>query len=268
MTSIYEYWNYREYLQGWLENQRTRRHGLKGQIAAALGISSSLISQILKGEKSLTSDQASDLADFLGLNQMESDYLHLLVEFDRAGNPRYREKIKLKIQSTQLKSQQIGNRVPRDKELSAEQKTVYYSSWLYSGVRNLTAVPGFGQIRNLAEYLDCEPRVISQIIQFLLENGLCREQDGKITYGPSSTHVDKNSPFVNQHHQNWRQKGIEQMHKRREDDFFFTSPLSLSMEAEKQIRMLLLSTIQSALKISGPSPSETVACLNVDFFRY
>lgn len=268
MQAIFDFSSYREYLTAWIESLGSRAYGSKGRIAEALGISSSLVSQILKGEKTLTPDQTSDLSDFLGLNELEADYLHLLVDLDRAGSHRYREKIKRKLTHLQEQSRRIGKRVPRNKELNDEQRAIYYSSWLYTGVRNLTAVPGFDNVNAIAEHLHLEPSVVNRVLRFLLQNGLCREEDGKVTYGPASTHVDKDSPFVNKHHQNWRFQAIQHMECRRDEDIFFTSPMSLSKEAAEEIQKLLPNFIQSVMKISGPSSSEVAACLNIDWFEY
>jgi uncharacterized protein (TIGR02147 family) len=268
MTNIFDFLSYRAYLTNWIESQGDRSYGLKGRIAGALNISSSLLSQVLKEEKSLTPDQTSDLCDFMGLNEIEGEYLHLLVEISRAGTPKYREKLKRKILALQEQSKKIGKRVPRNKELSDEQKAIYYSSWLYTGMRNLVAVPGFDHVQALALYLQIEPQVAQKFLRFLLENGLCLEEKGKLTYGPASTHIDTDSPFVNKHHQNWRLQGINHMDKRRDEDLFFTGPMSLSREAALEIRKMIPNFIQSVMKITGPSPSEQVSCLNIDWFKY
>ena len=268
MLSIFEFVNYRKYLEAWIESLGARSYGTKGRIAGELGVSSSLISQVLKAEKTFTPDQTSDLTEFLGLNEIESDYLHLLVELDRAGGARYREKLQRKISLVQEQSRRIGQRVPRNKELTDEQRAIYYSSWLYTGIRNLTAVPGLNQAAEIAEHLHLEPSIVNRVLRFLLENGFCREENGQITYGPASTHVDKDSPFVNKHHQNWRFQAIQKMENKLDSDVFFSSPMSLSREAAEEIRRLLPNFIQSVMKITGPSSSEMAACLNIDWFEY
>lgn len=268
MAAIFDFSSYREYLESWIEGLGPRAHGTRGRIAAALGVSSSLVSQILKGEKTLTPDQASDLADFLGLSELEAEFLHLLVDFERAASHRFRAKLERKIASARERSRKIGNRVPRTKELTDEQRAIYYSSWLYTGVRNLSAVGGMDDADAIAEHLRVEPAVVKRVVRFLLEQGLCREEDGKITYGPASVHVDRDSPFVNKHHQNWRFRAIHQMDRRRDSDVFFTSPMSLSREAIAQIRNELPNFIQQVMKIAGPSESEAAACLNIDWFEY
>jgi len=268
MLSIFEFSNYRKYLEAWIESLGERSYGSKGRIAVALGVSSSLISQVLKGEKTFTPDQTSELCDFLGLVEIESDYFHLLVELDRSGRHSYREKLQRKIKLLQDQSRRIGKRVPRAKELTDEQRAIYYSSWLYTGIRNLTAVPNLNQAELIAEHLHLETAVVTRVLRFLVENGLCGEKNGKITYGPASTHVDRESPFVNKHHQNWRLQAISHMERKFDRDVFFTSPMSLSLEAAQEIRTLLPNIIQAIMKISGPSSSELTACLNIDWFEF
>ena len=268
MLSIYEFDSYRAYLIAWINSQGSKSYGLKLRIADSLKVSSSLISQILKEQKTLTPDQTSDLSDFIGLSELESDYFHLLVEFDRAASTRYREKLKRKLKVLKERSKQIGSRVPRNKELTDQQKAIYYSSWLYTGIRNLSATPDCNRIDTIAERLKLEPHLVSRVVRFLIDNGLCRDDNGKITYGPAAIHVDKDSPFVNKHHQNWRFQAIQQSERKRDDDLFFTSPMSLSNAAFDEIRSLLPTLIQNVMKISAPSESETVACLNIDWFEY
>ncbi len=268
MTSIYDFINYREYLQKWIEDLGPRGYGVKGRIAAALNISSSLVSQIFKAEKTLTPDQASDLCDFMGLVETEADYFHLLLDFDRASSHKFKEKLKKKIIQRQEHSRKISQRVPKNRVLSDEDKAIYYSSWLYTGMRNLTAVPGMDHAESIAKHLNIEVSLIHRILRFLLDKGMCKEENGKITYGPSYIYIDKDSPFINKHHQNWRFQAIQNMEKRRDGDIFFTSPMSLSHEAAEEIRKLIPNIVEKAMKISGPSDSETVACLNIDWFKY
>lgn len=268
MPAIFEFTNYRNYLETWIESHGERAHGLKGRIATALNVSSSFISQMLKGEKSLTSDQTSNLCDHLGLNDFESDFLHLLVELDRAGDHRYKEKLRRKIATAQQQARGVGKRVPRQKELTDQQRAIYYSSWLYTGIRNLSSVSGFDRADTMADYLKLEPAVVLRVLRFLVDCGLVQETDGKYAYQSGSTHVDRESPFVNKHHQNWRFQAIQKMENRRSDDLYFTSPMSLSRDAAEEIRRMLPNFVQDVMKIATPSAAERVACFNLDWFEY
>jgi len=49
---------------------------------------------------------------------------------------------------------------------------------------------------------------------------------------------------------------------------FFTETMALSLEAAQKIRLMLPGIIEQILSISGPSDSEAVRCLNIDWFEY
>ena len=48
---------------------------------------------------------------------------------------------------------------------------------------------------------------------------------------------------------------------------FYTGPGALSHEAAAQMQKMILNFIQEYHKVSGPSESETVRCLNIDWFE-
>lgn len=264
---IFEFLNYRDFLNSWVEQQGG--HGLKRKLAEGLNVSSGYVSQVFKGDKNFTPEQASDLCDFLALSELESDYLQLLIEKERAGHSRYRQKIEKKIQNIRQQANKIKNRVTTHRELTDAEKGIYYSSWLYTAVRNLVAIEGKNDRAALAQHLKIDLQTLNRILKFLIELKLVTEgKSGALEYGSANILVDKDSPFVGKHHQNWRLQALQQMEKKLDEDLFFTSPMSLSAEDFTKIRQMIPDFIQKVAKVVGPSKSERVACLNIDWFGY
>ncbi|MFP5519253.1 MAG: TIGR02147 family protein [Bdellovibrionia bacterium] len=266
VISIYDFEDYRLYLNTWIEQQSQK--GLKSKFASVMNVSTTLVSLILKGEKQISLEQATELVDFLGLSDRESDYFFLLVELSRAGTHKLKNRLKLKIKIAKKEAQKVSSRVKKDHELTDDKKAIYYSSWVYTGLRNLTALESYHDVSSIALRLAIPHSTVKQVLDFLIDNGLCVSQKGKITYGPAFTHIGSDSPYVNKHHQNWRIKGIQQMDRKGDDDLFFTSPMSLSEQAAKQSRDIILKSIQEIQKIAAPSTSEQVRCLNIDWFEF
>ena len=265
--TIFEHKNYKIFIRNWLKNQPKAGRGSFKEWAQKLRVSTTLMSQIFNGEKELSPEHASELCDLLHFTESESDYFLLLVDYSRAGTPGLKKKILRKIEAEQKKSQNISQRLKVD-ELSDYTKAIFYSHWMYSGVRNLTAIPKFQTVEALAEHLKA-PRVqVQKIIEFLLENGLCVTEGGRLRVGPKRTHVGAQSPLVAKHHQNWRLESFQKMPLQNEEDLFFTFPVSLSAADAKRIRLYLPQVIEEIHKIVGPSESEVVRCLNIDFFEY
>lgn len=265
---IFEYRDYREFMVELLHSMPKRGHGVLTQWAKALRVSIPLMSQILKGIKGMTHEMADDLSRHLGLSEKELDYFLLLVDYDRAGTPTLRTHLKKKITEAQAESRQLKNRIKEVVELSSEARAIYYSSWIYSGIRNLVACEEIKNVEDLSLRLNLPRPVVVQLVEFLMKFGLILETPEGLEYGPQSTYISSNSPLVQKHHQNWRLKGIQRMDVKNEENLFYTSPMSLSLELANKVRKRLVDVIQEVQKEVGPSPSEVVRCLSIDWFDY
>lgn len=266
MISIYNFKDYREFLNTWIRSQGQR--GLKKKLSEAANVSSTLISLILKGEKQLSMEQASDIADCLGMNERETEYFFLLVEYGRAGTPALRRKLEKRISEHQAQAKKLSHRVTPDRELTDQEIAIYYSSWVYTGIRNLSAIGEFNDVPHIAERLNISPAVVAKVLDFLLKQGLCKQANGKLLFGPAYLQVDADSPFVLKHHQNWRLRGFQFMDQYNDENLFYTCPMSLSKEAAIEIRKRLSSVIEDVLKVMRPSDCEEVYCFNLDWFKY
>ncbi len=268
MLSVYNFKDYRSFLREWIESQGAKGRGLKSRLAQAAGVSSTLISLVLSDDKQLSVEQALECADFVGLSENETDYFVLLVEWSRAGTNKLKMRLEKKLQVLKKKSQKTSHRMEKSVELNDSLKAVYYSSWLYSGIRNLVAIKGYQTIEDIADHLHLPHAVVNRVVQFLIENQLCNLKNEKIVHGPAFTYIPPDSPLVVKHHQNWRLQGFAQMDRFSDSNYFLTSPLSLSQKAADEVLKRLQDFVEQALKISGPSVSEKTACLNIDWFEY
>lgn len=268
VTSIYEFNDYKKYLKSWLNQQPKAGRGLIKKMADHLRMSSTMMSHILSGEKHFSMEAAHDLTIFIDLDEMESEFLLLLISYAKAGSFALQERYRKKIQSEQKKASEITNRVKADLELPEVAKTVFYSHWLYTGIRNMSACPGLQNIDEIADHLNLPRAIIKKVVDFLVKNELCIEKNGKLQPGPKQTHVGHQSPLVSRHHQNWRLQGFSKMIDSDDKNLFFTAPMSLSHETAELIRQKIPTFIEEIINLVRPSPSESVRCLNIDWFDY
>lgn len=266
--SIYDFIDYKAYVRSWIESQPKRGRGILRRMAEEFQMSPTMLSHIFQGDKHLSIEAANDIAEFMSLGDDEFEYLLLLVLYGKAGNFRLQQRLKKKIHLEQKKANQIAKRMKADTELPETSKAIFYSSWLYSGVRNLTACPSYKDVEHIAAHLKVPRNAIQKVIEFLLQNNLCVIKDGKLDVGPQQTHIGSESPLVLKHHQNWRVHGLSKMVEQNEKNLFFTSPMSMSRETAEEIQPLILDLIEGVRKKIRPSPSETVRCLGIDWFEY
>lgn len=258
MGEIFDYVDCVKYLNDWIRLQPRGGRGFKSKFAHTLQVSSTMISFVLKGKKLLTLEQACDLAEFMGLSEAETDYFFLLVEYDRAGHHRLKQKLLRKINAAQKESKRLASRVKKDIDLSEELKATYYSSWVYTGLRNLVAAGEFKDVRSMARRLNLSQVAVTEALQFLLENRLCIEKGGLIEVGPAYTHVDADSPYVNRHRQNWRLRGLTMMDHKCDTDLFYSCPMSISQRDSEKIRDMVLGYIEEILAVMKPVPFHVV----------
>lgn len=266
--NIFDFDNYKIFLKNWLKSQPQQGRGLLKKWSEELRVHSTFMSQVMQGQKDFSLEVAHELSHLLGLSESESDYFFLLVLYEKSGTASLRKKLKKKIEIEREKSKNIGERLKIQKELPVEVSAIFYSSWIYAAVRNLVAVPQLQSAEKIAEKLALPRDLVQETIEWLLKYQLLIYQGKSLQIGPQRTHVANNSPFVNSHHRNWRQRAFEKMLLKNHDDLHFTFPMSLSMRDAEQIRKWLPKWIEEVHKIVGPSESEVVRCLNIDFFEY
>jgi uncharacterized protein (TIGR02147 family) len=266
--SIFEFEDFRTYVVQRMRKLPKKGHGEFQKIASSLGMHTSSISQVFKGQKNLTLEQASRLATHLGLNDLEADYLLNLVERERAGSDDLRKRIDSRLRKIKDLATQLVNRLPRDQVLSEENKAVFYSSWFYSAIRLASDIKGLQTIEALAEHFSLPPALVNEVLKFLVSTGLCIEEDGLYKMGPQRTHLEASSPLISRLHMNWRTKAIERSPKLDlTEELQLSSPIVLSKKDALEVRRILLDQIQSILKMAGPSNSEVLYCFNVDWIK-
>lgn len=268
MLDIYNYDDYRLFFKDVLQSQERTDKKYRGRLVEAMRISTSLFSQILKGEKNLSSEQGLEAAAFFGFGDKETDVFMLMIELGRAGSVKLQARLKDKIQILQSEAKSISARVPKDVVLSDVDKATYYSSWLYTGVRNLLPTPAGKELKTIAEKLGVPLEKVDTAIQFLIEVGLCERKNGQLYYKQGFTHLDSTHPMILRHHQNWRQRAISKMDFYKDPHVHYTSPMSLSAEGAQKIRDYLRANIKEIINLSREGSPEVGYCLNIDWYEY
>jgi len=265
---IFEYDCFRKFVIDWVKNQKNKGRGLYKAMAKHLRIGTTVVSQIFKGDRQLSFEHAFRLCNFIDLSPIETEYFMLLVMKSRAGDKelkRYYDQKLLKIKFTGSDLKQI---LPHTEILKEEQKTVFYSRWYFSAIRNLCATE-VCTIEKLANHLKLSRAKIIEALDFLVKTGLCVEDGAVYRPGPSRTHIERDSFLVANHHENWRMQGLKCLDQiNHEDEMFFTFPMSISKETALKLRERIINFIAETNKLVEPSKSEQGICLNIDYFKY
>lgn len=266
---IFEFTDLRLYVRQRIEQMPRNGHGQFKKMAQHLRVSTVMISQIFKGDRQLPMELAHELTEYFGMTDLERRYFLLLAQLARAGTVKYKDHLKSEIQSLRKQSKNLKVRVPAGKELSDEAKAVFYSDWIYSGARLLTSIDEFKTADQIASRFDIPLARAVSVIEFLLQHGLCLQEDGRLKMGAPRTHLEASSPLIKSRQISWRLKGFEMMSvPADENDLFYTAPMALSQAAREEIRKELVRVIERVNRLVPESEADDLACLNIDWFKF
>ncbi|WP_413584786.1 TIGR02147 family protein [Bdellovibrio sp. HCB274] len=264
---IWQFPNYREYVKAFVQYQPNGGRGQASKISSALGIHTTLFSQILNGHRDLTLEQASLFCDFDGMNGAEADLFLNMVSFERAGNESLRKKLKKQIEDQKSSFAEIRKRIgPVSKKLTTYDQSVFYSSWKYSAIRMLASLNKVPDLNEMAQLLGLSRQRLTEMVEFMLEKDLLIEEKGRIRIGAAKTHVEKKSQWEVRHHTNWRTRNLTRLETIADHEICFTVPFSCTKKDYEKIRELLFRAIEEAAKIVGESNGEETHVLCMDLF--
>jgi uncharacterized protein (TIGR02147 family) len=265
--SAFNFTGTKAYLRHYISQLPKRGRGEISRIADHLRVSGTLVSQVLAGEKSFTAEQTQALISYLGLSGVEADYIMFLVQYERAGSSDLKKYWATKLSEAKEQSLKLSHRVKADTVLSEQERTVFYSSTIYSAIRLFTSVGHQGKgIGEICERFDLPRNKAAEILNFLIGCGLLLERDGRYFMGAQKTHLEQKSPHFLRHHSIWRINAINHNQEVSDRELMYTAPVSISKDDFDLLREEMAQFIKKFLDRVHSSPAEEVACLNLDFY--
>lgn len=267
--SIYEYRSYKVFVRDLVKGRPHGGRGMFRQMSEYLKVHSTLISQVFRGAKDLSPEQAYRAAEFLNLDMGQTDYFLALVDYDRNTFGPLRERISHRLDQMRQQSQHVKSRIKSTHALSEDAKARFYSHWHYAAIRLATDIPALQDAVSIARHFGLTRGYVEELLEFLSAQGLVihDQQKNKYKLGPARTHIDQYSPYTPAHHRNWRLKSLEQHFLLTESELAFSAPMTLSVADLKHIKESILKLIQEVDRSVRESPSEVLACLNIDLLR-
>ncbi len=266
---MFDLLDYKEIVNRWIHNQPKKGHGQLRKIANELKVNSVVTSQVFRGERHLTLDQGLIVSRYLGHSPLERDYFLILIQRERAGTYALKKVLDSQLEALRKSKKQLKKNLEYT-ELTNEDHGLFYSHWCYSAIRLISDIPNINSTQIISRHLDIDLNTTSRILNFLIHKGLViKSNDHKLSLGPQVTHLGHDSPFVKNHHANWRVKALETQSQTHlsDDCLFYSGPMVVSKSTALEIRELLLKTITKSTSLAKNSLSETVRCLNIDWFR-
>ncbi|MEQ1879082.1 MAG: TIGR02147 family protein [Bdellovibrionia bacterium] len=266
MIAVFDFDDYKTYVRAMIEQMPRHGHGQARKLALHLEVNSVVISQVLRGDKHFTPEQGYKVAGYFGLTDPQREFFLTLINKARAGTYELQQfyqvlLVKMRADSRKMKKQMIPAR-----ELTDEQKAVFYSSWHYSAVRFLIGLPDWNDVDKVAIRLNISKERVNEALEFLLECGLIRETKGAFELGVATTYSDPKSRTSSNNHRNWRLKALEKIGDLKETNMHYTAVICISQAEFEKIRAEFIQQIVSVVKRAENAEPDNVFCLGLDWF--
>ena len=263
---IFDFDDYKKALNSLLDERRKIQKGVSSKIAEHLGVNPSMVSQVLSGAKDFTEEQMLSICAYLGISKLETKYLLVLLQCERAGSKLLKDhflEMKMQLRDQSLK---LSKRISEHRVLSETEKAIFYSSWTYSAIHIMSSLHAEIRFDDICKRLDLPTSVARNALDFLVDIKMINENNGVFTVGTTSTHLEKNSPFLVRHHTNWRLKAIQSAEGLSDEELMYSACFSISNQDFKLLREEMVSLIKKFLTVVPDSPAEDIAQFSLDFF--
>lgn len=267
IMNLFDFSDYRDYLKHWLEEAKANKSFNLSRLAEVAQVHPTFLSHVFAGTKDLSLEQAAFISQKLQHTKLEQDYFFTLIHLDRAGTEILRDYWISRKKEIEAEKNKLSQRFEKHKQLTIEQRAIFYSSWIYAGVWSSTAINEGQTLMSVAERFSLSRDKAEEILSFLAQTGLCNEKGGVYSLGELHVHISNESPFVVKHHTNWRMKAIQKMDHRQPTELFFSAPMSISKKDFGVIREQLNLAVKKMVDIAKDSTAEEIVCLNIDFFE-
>lgn len=263
---IFDYNEYRTYLVEWLNHAKAAKKSSLTELANSIQVHPTFLSQVLKEKKELSLEQSILLCERLMLTQLETKYFLNLVNSSRSGHHKLSQFLDKERKSILGEKQRLETRLSDFKTLSEDEKALYYSTWIYSAVRVVTAIGDGQSAEFIRDKFNLDREETAKILSFLCQTGLCDLKEGVYKIAEKQIHLNNESPFINKHHTNWRLKALGAVDTKKQDELFFTMPMSIARKDFDKIREKIVTLIKESVQLAKDSKAEDLAALNIDLF--
>jgi uncharacterized protein (TIGR02147 family) len=260
----FEFSSYKSVMKHFLRGKG--RRGALSRAAENLKCQRSYLSRVINSALHLTPDQGFLLARFWKFPLDEREYFQTLVEYERASDPSYREELWEKLNTQRKRHDSLSERIRRPVPADSSQ-ALYFSSWHWSAIHFLTSIPRFQTPSAISERLALPISMVLSCLEQLKEWSFVRQLGQGWEYLGGEFHLPKDSPFVIQHHQNWRNRAVLDAQIQHKENIHYTNVQTLSRVDLPAVKELFLKFISDCNRILGPSSPEKAIAVTCDLFE-
>ena len=238
-------------------------------LAKRVGLQASYLTNVVKGRAHFSADQIYAVCESLGLSDVETEYLVLLMELEKSAHaPR---KAKLQSEIEELRRKHLSRYVQEEAApLSADDLQAYYLDpnlellHFYLGLKSKDQSP-----ETVANALGISSEQVLEGIQFLSSRGLIKKHNSRWVRGVIKQHLSEDSSLCKPNQQLLRFKALNQLQNTaKERKYSFMATVSMDEDSRLKIQSAYLQFLKQARKIVEDAEPDEVYQIQFDLFPW
>ena len=259
---IFSFQTHTEFLEN-IFNDKQAERGLLSRASEALGVHPSYLSRAIKGENNLTPDQGFALGQWLGLEELEREYLSILIQKDRAGSHKFKESLQAKLDGIRESKNDIGRDFKAQVAPNLAEAT-YYSSWLYSAIHILMTIEEFNSVAKISKALKVSDSEVENGLKVLVEMGLVQQKNSKWNLTNKKAFISNSNALAQCYHASWSDRLNSTLSVHDAKNVRYTGVHSVSQSDWDKLRDMIRDFLRSLNPVIEPSKEETLIAIRID----
>lgn len=270
--SIYNSWNYREFLAKECQSRKQKLPGFTLQkLAHRAGVQPPYLTNVFKERAHLSQDQADAIAAELGFAEDETAYLQLLLEWERSA--RAARKAKLRVRLETLRREKLNSKAHLKKQIIGEgdqNEARFFLNPYYKVINACLGIPRFAEDpARLAVALGLTRRQIMTWVDDLVAMGFARRTAKGFEKVKRNFHLPQESPLCAPHQNLLAQASARQMQALPDSEKYnFAVTFSADAETRENIQREFLKFLKAIEGMVKDAPAKDVYGLSFDLFRW
>lgn len=265
--SIYDYNDYKKFIIDWIELAPSKGRGQRIQLAKALSCQTPFITHVLSGDYHFSSEQGAAAAKWMGLNEVDTEYLLLLILKQRSATQESTAVFSRQIEKRKNEENILKKRLKIKAGLTSEDQIQYYSHWHYAAIHMSILNPKLQTAEALEKYFQLPRAKILSVIDFLIQTHLVELSHHKLKVKSPMIHLEKTSPLLSMHHTNWRLKAVDAIKDKDASSLHYTGVISLSNADYEWVKSQISLVLEKTIDRVKNSADEKLAVLAFDWHQ-
>lgn len=273
--NLYQYDNYKAFLKDAVSQRKSiHAHFNLSYLANKTGIQRTYLSHVMAGRAHLNSDQLFLICQALQLDQSDSDYLQLLLEFERCQLASRKKILQEAINLRRISITETERALSLDATVEVNEALAEYYSNPYCSITHMfLLMPEFQtNPSSLVQRLQISEKQFSDIVQILCKCRLVRLEVGRIELLQNEIHLRQDHPFAKTHSLNFRTLAIARnWSNSSSQDYQFTATVAGNKEHFSIFRKDLVEAIRRLADAVAKVPNDQtnqIFQINLDLFEY